>query len=116
MTPEEERDAALNELARLRAGVAAGLTPDQSARIQGTTSDELEADAATLAAELGAANTAPTHRSGGNQGPDVATATGVAAGAALYRDRHGVPEDGQRPAPTNGRAPFTENTWNMESR
>ncbi|WP_406391608.1 hypothetical protein OG806_09765 [Streptomyces sp. NBC_00882] len=114
MTPEEERDAAQRELARLRAGLAAGLTPEQSARLNGTTPEELTADATAFATELGAANSsAPGARSGGNQGPDVTTPTGVAAGAALYREKHGVPEDGQRPAVTDGRNPFTENTWIM---
>ncbi|MGZ3097912.1 hypothetical protein [Streptomyces sp. H72] len=112
-TPEQERDNALTELARLRAGLAAGLSPEQSARIQGTTLEEMEADAAAFAAELNPAP--PAVRSGGNRGSDAgATAGSLAAGAQRFRDRHPkrevTPEAQQRQ--TN---PFQERTYTMES-
>ncbi|MEV6537213.1 hypothetical protein AB0M86_48080 [Streptomyces sp. NPDC051639] len=118
MTPEEERDNALNELARLRAGLAAGLTPEQSARLNGATPEELQADATAFAAELGAANPAGSApRSGGNQGPDVVTVGAVAAGAALYRAKHGLDDDGRRPerrpVTNDGGNPFRENGYSM---
>ncbi|MFD8262337.1 hypothetical protein ACFV19_26205 [Streptomyces griseoluteus] len=119
-SPEQERDAALHELARLRAGLAAGLTPEQSARLQGATAEELTADATAFAAELGAgATTPPAPRVGGNRGTDVGNAAGsVAAGAEAYRRKHGLDENGRRPEvrplPTNGRNPYQVNTYEME--
>lgn len=115
-TPEQPHPAVL-ELAKVRAGLAAGLTAEQSARLQGATPEELTADATAFAAELGAANSAPpTPRSGGNQGPDVGSVGGVAAGAALYRERHGVSDDERPPAPTNGSNPFAIRTYTMNGR
>ncbi|MEU0813070.1 hypothetical protein [Streptomyces mirabilis] len=116
LTPEQPHPAVL-ELARLRAGLTVGLTVEQSARLQGATPEELAADATAFATELGAANPAPpSPLSGGNQGPDVATVGAVAAGAALYRAKHGLDDDGRRPAPTSGRNPFQTTTYNMENR
>ncbi|MGW5617529.1 hypothetical protein [Streptomyces sp. NPDC003877] len=123
MTPEEERDNALAELARLRAGLAAGLTPEQSARLVGNTPEELEADAQTLAAEFGVAGPpAPSApRSGGNRGSDVGNGAGtVTVGAQRYRQRHGLDEDGRRPElrqdNSDGRNPFAERTYTMDGR
>ncbi|MDO0916804.1 hypothetical protein QQM39_40145 [Streptomyces sp. DT2A-34] len=123
MTPEEERDAALTELARLRAGLAAGLTPEQSARLVGTTSEELAADAQTLAAQFGVAAppAPPAPRSGGDRGPDVGNgAETVSGGAERYRQRHGIDEDGRRPERrqdnSDGRNPFAERTYTTNGR
>ncbi|MFF8898104.1 hypothetical protein ACF082_11555 [Streptomyces lydicus] len=116
-TPEQQRDAALSELARLRVGLAAGLTPEQSARLQGTTEEELTADAAAFAAELGAANpTPPATRSGGARGADVQGVTGIEAGAEAYRRQH--PQREPRPAPAEAQRrtnPFAENGYTMGS-
>ncbi|WP_371636913.1 hypothetical protein OG988_32335 [Streptomyces zaomyceticus] len=123
MEPEENPQPphpAELELMKVRAGMAAGLTFEQSTRLQGTTVEALTADAQTLAAELGAANPAPpAPRSGGNRGPDVGSGgRGVSDGAALYRSRHNIDEDGNRPAkkpiPTGNRNPFVENGYTME--
>lgn len=114
MTPEEERDNALADLARLRAGLAVGLSPEQSARLHGATAEELTADATAFATELGLVTPpAPEFRSGGNRGGNVSghTAGSVAAGADLYRQRHGSPDDTQRTAQTGSRTPFTERTY-----
>lgn len=116
-TPEQPHPAVL-ELARLRAGLVAGLTPEQSARLNGATPEELTADATAYATELGAVNSASSApRSGGNQGPDVATATGVQAGAALYRAKNGLDDDGRRPAArpavTDGRNPWVTRRYEM---
>ncbi|MFB7713619.1 hypothetical protein [Streptomyces sp. NPDC056105] len=121
--PERPHPAEL-ALARLRAGFTAGLTVEQSARIQGTTEEELTADATALAAELGAANsTPPGPRTGGPRGVDVNNGAGagtLGAGAAAYRTKHGLDEDGrrsERPAvPVNGRNPFAQNTYSMNGR
>ncbi|MFE4305982.1 hypothetical protein ACFRR6_07985 [Streptomyces sp. NPDC056891] len=44
----------------------------------------------------------------------------VSAGAALYRERNGLDDDGRRPekktAPTGNRNPFVENGYRMENR
>ncbi|WP_328896408.1 hypothetical protein [Streptomyces sp. NBC_00236] len=87
------------ELARLRAGLTAGLTVEQSARLQGADEAALTADATAFAAELSAANPAPQGpRSGGDRGGDVqGTAGTVSAGVAEYRRKHGLDEDGNRP-------------------
>ncbi|MEV7200261.1 hypothetical protein [Streptomyces griseoluteus] len=113
-SPEQERDAALHELARLRAGLAAGLTPEQSARLQGATAEELTADATAFATELGiGAPQGPAPRSGGDRGGDVGGGAGtVAAGAQRFRDRHPqrmTPAEQQRR--TN---PYAENGYTME--
>lgn len=114
-TTEQELAQARAELARLRAGLAAGLTPDQSARLQGSTPEELEADAKAFAAELGAGAPAG-NQSGGPRGGDVDAPTGVAAGAAAYQRKH--PKREPRPLPTDSeqrRNPFQTATYNMES-
>ncbi|MEU3986248.1 hypothetical protein AB0F77_40380 [Streptomyces sp. NPDC026672] len=115
LTTEHALAQARTELAQLRAGLAVGLTPEQSARLQGFSADELEADAQAFAAELGLV--APAIRSGGDRGVDVSghTAGSVAAGADLYRQRHGSPDDERRPAPTDGRNPFATNTYSVEN-
>ncbi|MGW2041068.1 hypothetical protein [Streptomyces virginiae] len=114
-TPEMQRDAALADLARLRAGLAAGLTPEQSARLQGTTAEEFAADAAAFAAELSGANPAPAgNRVGGPRGVDANAATGVERGAAEYRAKH--PKREPRPAVTGADNPFAEPSYSMESR
>ncbi|MFE1935394.1 hypothetical protein ACFW95_34495 [Streptomyces sp. NPDC059474] len=110
---EEQRDAAVAELARIRAGLAAGLTPEQSARLQGSTPEELEADAKAFAAELGAGAPAGS-QVGGPRGVDVDAPTGVAAGAAAYQRKH--PKREPRPAPTEAeqrRNPFAEPSYSM---
>ncbi|MFE0649436.1 hypothetical protein ACFVZH_12700 [Streptomyces sp. NPDC059534] len=123
MEPEENPQPphpAELELMKVRAGMAAGLTFEQSARLQGSTVEELTADAQTLAAELSAANQAqPAPRSGGNRGPDVGSGgRGVSDGAALYRERNGLDEDGRRPekksVPAGSRNPFVENGYTLE--
>ncbi|MFF1919698.1 hypothetical protein ACFVW8_03865 [Streptomyces sp. NPDC058221] len=118
ITPEPLTGPVL-ELAKLRAGLAAGLTVEQSARLQGADEAALTADATSFASELSAANPAPqAPRAGGARGPDVqGTAGTVAGGAARYRQRVGLDENGNRPEPkplpTDGRNPFVENraTW-----
>ncbi|MFC7938149.1 hypothetical protein ACFU2J_18205 [Streptomyces sp. NPDC057387] len=114
LTPEQERDNALTELARLRAGLAAGLTPEQSARLQGATDEELTADAQSFAAELGLAGpSTPAPRSGGARGGDVGNGAGtVTAGAERFRAKHPqrvTPEAQQRR--TN---PYVERGYEME--
>jgi hypothetical protein len=121
-TPEQSHPAVL-ELARLRAGLAVGLSVEQSARLQGATDEELTADAEAFAAELGLtgppAPSAP--RSGGNRGSEVGNGAGtVSGGAQRYRQRHGIDEDGRRPERrqdnSDGRNSFAERTYTMNGR
>ncbi|MDX3142260.1 hypothetical protein [Streptomyces scabiei] len=119
MTPEEERDNALIELARLRAGLSAGLTPEQSARLQGSTDEELTADAQAFATELGLSDPpVPTSRSGGPRGGDVGNGAGtVSGGAERYRQKH--PQRAPLSVPTEAEArrnPFQERTYTMSGR
>ncbi|MFE5124151.1 hypothetical protein [Streptomyces sp. NPDC056669] len=112
-TPEQQRDAAVAELARLRAGLAAGLTIEQSARLRGSTAEELEADAKAFVSEFGL-SAPPANPSGGPRGVDVDAATGIAAGAAAYHRKH--PKREPRPAPTEAeqrRNPFAEPSYTM---
>ncbi|MGW1260088.1 hypothetical protein ACWD5Q_34205 [Streptomyces sp. NPDC002513] len=84
--PEQQRDAALLELARLRAGLAAGLSPDQSARLRGGTDEELAADAQALAVAFGVANPL---RQPSASGSDVGSAHGsMDAGEQRYKAKH----------------------------
>lgn len=84
-----EQHPAVLELARVRASLAAGLTVEQSARLLGSTDEELTADAQRLATELGAGTqTPPAHLTGGPRGVDVSKASGVEAGAQAYREKH----------------------------
>ncbi|MFE2883172.1 hypothetical protein [Streptomyces sp. NPDC059272] len=110
LTAEQERDNALQELARLRAGLAAGLSEEQSRFIRGATLEEMQADARTLVTEFSVSTRRPPSMSGS----DVRgiAAGSVEAGAAAYRAKHGLDENGQ---PLNGaRAPFQENTYRSE--
>lgn len=110
---EQQLTEARTELARLRAGLAAGLTPEQSARLQGATDEELTADAQSFAAELGLAGpSTPASRSGGARGSDVGNGAGtVTAGAERFRAKHPqrvTPEAQQRR--TN---PYVERGYEM---
>jgi hypothetical protein len=67
-----------------------GLTPAQAARLQGSTKEELEADADAYLAEVKhAGGTTPPPRSGGNRGSDVGATSSVSAGAERYAQKHG---------------------------
>ncbi|MEU3608626.1 hypothetical protein AB0E83_24755 [Streptomyces sp. NPDC035033] len=111
--------------AQLAAGEAHGLPPALCARLRGETDEELQADAVAFVEAFGTPEPpAPVYRSGGPRGVDVASSGGrgsVSAGAALYRERHGLDEDGRRPAkkpgpkPTN-RNPFWTNDLTWENR
>ncbi|MEY2241593.1 hypothetical protein AB8A21_01305 [Streptomyces sp. BF23-18] len=117
--PEQPHPAVL-ALARLRAGLTAGLTVEQSARIQGATPEEMTADATAFAAELNVTTpAAPAPLVGGPRGSDATghTAGSVAAGAAEYERKHPKPEP--RPLPTDAQArrnPFQTTTYTMETR
>ncbi|MEV7274679.1 hypothetical protein ACIQIG_17865 [Streptomyces bacillaris] len=112
------------ELTKLKVGLTVGLTPAQSARLIGTDEAALIADAAALVAEFTPSTlTPPAPRAGGDRGPDVqGTAGTVRGGAARYRARYGLDEDGNRP-PVPQRVntsrvtnPFQENGYTTEHR
>jgi hypothetical protein len=102
---QAERDAAAAEAATAKATAEAatrralvlevaaekGLTPAQSARLQGSTKEELEADADALLSMFGnaGAGQTPPPRVGGPRGGDVNAITTVSAGAERYRQKHG---------------------------
>ncbi|MGW1541040.1 hypothetical protein ACWCPM_12525 [Streptomyces sp. NPDC002309] len=115
-TTEQQLTEVRTELARLRAGLAAGLTPEQSARLAGATEEELTADAQAFAADLGVAgSTTPAPRSGGPRGGDVGTGAGtVSGGAERYRQKH--PQREPRPDEQRRTNPFQERTYTMENR
>ncbi|MEU0587998.1 hypothetical protein [Streptomyces sp. NPDC006132] len=119
LTPEQERDNALSELARLRAGLAVGLTVEQSARLQGSTDEELSADAQAFAAELGLTGppAPPAPRSGGPRGVDVGNGAGtVSGGAERYRAKHPQRELPESTEEQQRRNPFQERTYTMNGR
>ncbi|ROQ27119.1 hypothetical protein EDD98_6776 [Streptomyces sp. PanSC19] len=107
---------------QLAAGEAHGLTPAMCARLRGDTPDELQADAVAFVEAFGTpAPPAPVYRSGGPRGSDVGSTRGsVSAGAELYRERHGLDEDGKRPekkpVPTSNRNPWQANSYVLERR
>ncbi|MET7744211.1 hypothetical protein [Streptomyces sp. NPDC005385] len=116
--PEQPHPAVL-ALARLQAGIAAGLSVEQSARIQGNTAEEMTTDATAYAAELNSVTPATqAPRSGGERGSDVATVTAgsVAAGEAEYERKH--PKREPAPALTEAQQrqnPFQTTTYSMEN-
>ncbi|MFF3142152.1 hypothetical protein ACFVRU_10580 [Streptomyces sp. NPDC057927] len=88
-TAKAERDAATRKALVLEIASNKGLTAAQAARLQGSTKEELEADADALKALFGADNSGGSTRSGGNRGGDVGGGTKtVSAGADLYKQRH----------------------------
>ncbi|MFB6828124.1 hypothetical protein [Streptomyces hydrogenans] len=109
--------------AQLAAGEAHGLTPPMCAYLRGETDEELQADAVAFLEAFGtpAPPAPPAPRSGGPRGSDVASSGGrgtLAAGVALFREKHGLDEDGRRPegkpAQTANRNPFHVNTYSWE--
>lgn len=75
-----------------------GLTVAQANRLQGSTKEELEADAEELLKlfgnssagnEGGSGTGSGTHRVGGSRGGDVGGTSSVSSGAERYRQRHG---------------------------
>ncbi|MFC7966860.1 hypothetical protein [Streptomyces cinereoruber] len=109
---------------QLAAGEAHGLTPPMCAFLRGETDEELQADAVKFLELFGTPEQpAPVYRSGGPRGVDVGSNGGrgtLAAGVALFRERHGLDEDGRRPekpkpAPTN-RNPYWTNDLTWENR
>lgn len=85
---EAERDAARSEALRIRVAADKGLTSEQAARLQGSTKEELEADADALKAMFAPASPV-NHRPPTGGGGDVGAAKGVNAGASRYAARHG---------------------------
>ena len=82
------------DVLRLSVAASKSLTPEQAARLQGSTREELEADADALKALFAPAGTGngtgTAPRSGGNRGNDVnGGKPTTATGAELYRARHG---------------------------
>ncbi|MGW0312343.1 hypothetical protein [Streptomyces flavidovirens] len=107
---------------QLAAGAEKGLSPLACAHLRGETHDELAADADAFIEVWGAPTPPiPVRRVGGPRGLDVSGGNGsgtVGAGAALYRERHGIDEDDEgSPVRTpNGRNPFATNDHTWESR
>ncbi|MFE6493426.1 hypothetical protein [Streptomyces sp. NPDC057748] len=87
-TARAEADAAVRRALLLEVALSKGLTGDQAARLQGSTKEELEADADKLTALFGApASQAP--RAGGPRGGDVGGGSTIASGAERFRQKHG---------------------------
>ncbi len=92
-TAKAEADAATRKALLLEIALDKGLTSAQVNRLQGSTKEELEADADAYLAELGTVgqggSSGGTPRSGGARGSDVNTTSTVTAGAERYRAKHG---------------------------
>ena len=108
---------------QLEAGQAKGLTPEMCSRLRGTTPEELSADADAFLTEFTPPTPpAPAHLVGGPRGVDVGGNGGrtLRGGAARYRERHGLDEDGRRPEPrqtqNDGRNPFAVRTYETNGR
>ena len=91
LTAERERDEARAEALRITVAASKGLTPGQAKRLQGSTKEELEADADDMLKDFAPSTLGtPPPRSGGDRGGDVGGNTRTTAtGAELYRQRHG---------------------------
>lgn len=88
-TARAEAEAAVRKALLLEVALSKGLTNDQAARLQGSTKEELEADADKLTSLFGAPGTPPPPRAGGPRGGDVGSAGGVTSGAERFRQKHG---------------------------
>ncbi|MEO3974366.1 hypothetical protein [Streptomyces sp. CAU 1734] len=91
ITAERERDEALASALRITVAAEKGLTPAQARRLQGSTREELEADADELLNDFAPAapvTNPPPARVGGPRGADVGGARTTASGAERYRARH----------------------------
>jgi hypothetical protein len=92
LTAERERDEARADALRVTVAAEKGLTPAQARRLQGSTKEELEADADDLLKDFapsGFGTPPPPPRAGGPRGTDVGGDTKTtASGAELYRARH----------------------------
>ncbi|MFD7646340.1 hypothetical protein ACFV5M_01560 [Streptomyces albidoflavus] len=89
-TARAEADAAVRKALLLEVALSKGLTGEQAARLQGSTKEELEADAESLKTLFGGSATPPpAPRAGGDRGSDVGGAKTTASGAERYRAKHG---------------------------
>lgn len=90
-TAKAERDEAARKALVLEIAADKGLTPAQATRLQGSTKEELEADADVLKTQFGTANEGQggAPRVGGNRGSDVGATKSVSAGAERYAQKHG---------------------------
>ncbi|MFE7399623.1 hypothetical protein [Streptomyces sp. NPDC057557] len=89
LTAERERDEARSEALRFTVAATKGLTPAQAKRLQGSTKEELEADADELLKDFAPAAPASPPRAGGARGSDVGGNSSVASGAERYREKYG---------------------------
>ncbi|MFJ5103171.1 hypothetical protein [Streptomyces sp. NPDC088554] len=87
-TARAEADAAVRKALLLEVAMSKALTSAQAARLQGSTKEELEADADELLATFAPAVPASAPRAGGARGSDVNGATSVSSGAERYRQKH----------------------------
>ncbi|OSC76557.1 hypothetical protein B5180_01910 [Streptomyces sp. BF-3] len=88
-TARAEADAAVRKALLLEVAMSKSLTPAQAARLQGSTKEELEADADALLKDFAPVGGSTTHRVGGDRGSDVGNAGGVTSGAERFRQKHG---------------------------
>ncbi|MFB7479581.1 hypothetical protein ACFUEM_08475 [Streptomyces anulatus] len=84
-----DADAAVKRALLLEVAMSKSLTPAQAARLQGSTKEELEADADALLKDFAPVGGSATHRVGGNRGSDVGGGSSVATGAERFRQKHG---------------------------
>ncbi|MFB7115748.1 hypothetical protein [Streptomyces sp. NPDC056291] len=90
-TAKAEAEAATRKALLLEIALDKGLTPAQAARLQGSSKEELEADADELTKLFGSNGNGGgnSSRSGGSRGSDVGNTTTVTAGAERYRQKYG---------------------------
>ncbi|WP_256123231.1 hypothetical protein [Streptomyces sp. EN16] len=88
-TARAEADAAVHKALLLEVAMSKSLTPAQAARLQGSTKDELEADAEALLKDFAPVGNGGAHRVGGDRGSDVGGGSSVATGAERFRQKHG---------------------------
>lgn len=87
-TARTEAAQATRKALLLEVAISKNLTATQAARLQGSTREELEADADALLKDFAPAG-APAPRAGGARGSDVGGGSNVASGAERFRQKHG---------------------------
>lgn len=88
-TARAEADAAVRKALLLEVAISKSLTTTQAARLQGSTKEELEADADALLKDFAPVAPVTAPRAGGARGSDVGNTSSVSSGAERFRQKHG---------------------------
>lgn len=88
-TARADADAAVRRALLLEVAISKSLTAGQASRLQGSTKEELEADADALLKDFAPVAPFTAPRAGGARGSDVGNNSSVSSGAERFRQKHG---------------------------